>query len=84
MPGLENVGASTSHKPMGLHGLLQGYFYLTFIFFKIQCKPLLGKSGNSFADSLGSTWKKKRKKMNRRFKMYDEVIMCTVQENERF
>jgi hypothetical protein len=22
----ENVGASTSHNPMGLHGLLQGYF----------------------------------------------------------
>jgi hypothetical protein len=25
---LENVGASTSHNPMGLHGLLQGYLYL--------------------------------------------------------
>jgi hypothetical protein len=24
----ENVGASTTHKPMGLHGLLQGYLYL--------------------------------------------------------
>jgi hypothetical protein len=24
----ENVGASTSHNPMGLHGLLQGYLYL--------------------------------------------------------
>jgi hypothetical protein len=24
---LENVGASTSHNPMGLHGLLQEYFY---------------------------------------------------------
>jgi hypothetical protein len=24
----ENVGASTSHKAMGLHGLLQGYLYL--------------------------------------------------------
>jgi hypothetical protein len=24
----ENVGASTSHYPMGLHGLLQGYPYL--------------------------------------------------------
>jgi hypothetical protein len=23
-PGLDNVGASTSHNPMGLHGLLQG------------------------------------------------------------
>jgi hypothetical protein len=23
----ENVGASTSHNPMGLHGLLQGYLY---------------------------------------------------------
>jgi hypothetical protein len=22
----ENVGASTSHNPMGVHGLLQGYF----------------------------------------------------------
>jgi hypothetical protein len=27
---LENVGASTSHNPMGLHGLLQGYLYLMF------------------------------------------------------
>jgi hypothetical protein len=25
---LENVGASMSHNPMGLHGLLQGYIYL--------------------------------------------------------
>jgi hypothetical protein len=25
---LENVGASTSHNPMGLHGLLQGYIYV--------------------------------------------------------
>jgi hypothetical protein len=24
----EDVGASTSHNPMGLHGLLQGYLYL--------------------------------------------------------
>jgi hypothetical protein len=24
----ENMGASTSHNPMGLHVLLQGYFYL--------------------------------------------------------
>jgi hypothetical protein len=24
----ENVGASTSHSPMGLHGLLQGYLHL--------------------------------------------------------
>jgi hypothetical protein len=24
----ENVGASTSHNPMGPHGLLQGYLYL--------------------------------------------------------
>jgi hypothetical protein len=26
----ENVGASTSHNPMGLHGLLQGELYLTY------------------------------------------------------
>jgi hypothetical protein len=26
----ENVGASTSHNPMGLQGLLQGQIYLTF------------------------------------------------------
>jgi hypothetical protein len=25
----ENVGASMSHKPMGLHGLLQGWLYFT-------------------------------------------------------
>jgi hypothetical protein len=25
---LDNVGASTSHSPMGLHGLLQGWLYL--------------------------------------------------------
>jgi hypothetical protein len=25
---LENVGASTPHNPMGLHGLLQGYLCL--------------------------------------------------------
>jgi hypothetical protein len=27
----ENVEASTSHNPMGLHGLLQGYLYLFYI-----------------------------------------------------
>jgi hypothetical protein len=26
----KNVGASTSHSPMGLHGPLQGYLYLTY------------------------------------------------------
>jgi hypothetical protein len=26
---LDNVGASTSHNPMGLHGLLYGYLYLS-------------------------------------------------------
>jgi hypothetical protein len=25
---VDNVGASTSHNPIGLHGLLQGYLYL--------------------------------------------------------
>jgi hypothetical protein len=28
---LENVGASTSHNPIGFHGLLQGWLYLFFI-----------------------------------------------------
>jgi hypothetical protein len=27
----KNVGASTSHSLMGLHGPLQGYLYLTFL-----------------------------------------------------
>jgi hypothetical protein len=27
-----NVGASTSHKPMALHGLLQGQLYINFFF----------------------------------------------------
>jgi hypothetical protein len=27
----QNVGASTSHNPMGLHGLLQGYLFTLFI-----------------------------------------------------
>jgi hypothetical protein len=31
----QNVGASTSHNPMGLHGLLHGYLYL--YIYKIQC-----------------------------------------------
>jgi hypothetical protein len=30
---LENVGASTSHNPMGLHGLLQGWLYLFLTFY---------------------------------------------------
>jgi hypothetical protein len=29
---LENVGASTSHNPMGLHSLLQGELYLFYFF----------------------------------------------------
>jgi hypothetical protein len=28
----ENVEASTSHSPMGLHDLLQGYLYLSYVF----------------------------------------------------
>jgi hypothetical protein len=32
---LENVGGSTSHNPMGLHGLLQGYSF-TFLYFSIH------------------------------------------------
>jgi hypothetical protein len=30
-PGLDNVGASTSHNPMGFQGLLLGQLYLTII-----------------------------------------------------
>jgi hypothetical protein len=29
-PTLQNVGASISHNPVGLHGLLQGQLYLFF------------------------------------------------------
>jgi hypothetical protein len=29
----ENVGASTSHNPVGLHGLLQGYLYFFYLLF---------------------------------------------------
>jgi hypothetical protein len=32
----KNVGASTSHNPMGLHSPLQGYLYLTFTLWFIQ------------------------------------------------
>jgi hypothetical protein len=32
---LENVGTTTSHDPMGLHGLLQGYLYF---FFFLLCE----------------------------------------------
>jgi hypothetical protein len=32
----QNVGASTSHNPMGLHGLLQGYLYLLFFGLYLQ------------------------------------------------
>jgi hypothetical protein len=33
----ENVGASTAHNPVGLHGLLQGYLY---VFTSIITRPL--------------------------------------------
>jgi hypothetical protein len=33
----ENVGTSTSHNPMGLHGLFQGYLYL---FYTQSSEPL--------------------------------------------
>jgi hypothetical protein len=36
----KNVGASTSHSPMGLHGPLQGYLYL-YLFFLIWFVRLL-------------------------------------------
>jgi hypothetical protein len=32
-PSRQNVGASTSHNRMGLHGLLQGYLYLLRVYF---------------------------------------------------
>jgi hypothetical protein len=32
--GPENVGASTSHNPMGLHGLFQRQFYLFYACYK--------------------------------------------------
>jgi hypothetical protein len=42
---LENVGASTSHNPMGLHGLLQDSFTFLFLsFFLLEGFRLLGKS----------------------------------------
>jgi hypothetical protein len=28
---LKSVGASTSHNPMGLHGVLQGYLFVNFL-----------------------------------------------------
>jgi hypothetical protein len=34
---LENAGASTSHNPMGLHGLLQGQLYVYFYRFLSMC-----------------------------------------------
>jgi hypothetical protein len=34
----ENVGASTSHNPMGLHGLLQGQLYIFAFFLPIFIK----------------------------------------------
>jgi hypothetical protein len=30
--GLENVGSSTSHNAIGLHGLLPGYLYFLLLF----------------------------------------------------
>jgi hypothetical protein len=37
---LENVGASTSHNPMGLHGLLQGQLYLLYYRYSRILNPL--------------------------------------------
>jgi hypothetical protein len=41
----ENVGASTSHNPMGLHSLLQGYSYPFFTYFMSK-EPYLAPNRN--------------------------------------
>jgi hypothetical protein len=38
---LDTVGASTSHNPMGLHGLLQVYLYFYLLLQCLECYKLL-------------------------------------------
>jgi hypothetical protein len=53
---LENVGASTSHSPVGLHGLLQGWLYIIFCLedyfsgtnFPIKGQRLIKKKNSHF------------------------------------
>jgi hypothetical protein len=49
---LDNVGSSTSHNPIGLHGLLRGIalFYITLLYVKKQ--PLQTKFPNKGLDSV--------------------------------
>jgi hypothetical protein len=46
-------GASTSHNPMGLHGLLQGQLYLFFYLLSSQADPTEGLPSKLIA--LGSS-----------------------------
>jgi hypothetical protein len=50
---LENLGTSTSHNSMGLHGLLHGYYYSVALVRKLTIRterpPLVGEVNASFS-----------------------------------
>jgi hypothetical protein len=55
---VENVGASTSHNPMGLHGLLQGQLYFYYLFFCIhvfsKCSPIVSLGDTALLKSFST------------------------------
>jgi hypothetical protein len=51
--GGKNVGASTSHKPMGLHGLLQGY---SFTFYSYSVQTRFGAQPASYLTGTGGSF----------------------------
>jgi hypothetical protein len=61
----KNIGASTSHNAMGLHGLLQGYLYLY-----LRCTLSLG------ANSMHKNYVMSSNREERTFKMFPD---CTFE-----
>jgi hypothetical protein len=52
----ENVGTSTSHNPVGRHGLLQGYLYLFFFMFYADSHMALRLPPNLFVVAAPATF----------------------------
>jgi hypothetical protein len=61
----ENVGASTSHNPMGLYGLLQGQLYCFLLTWGIQVFPKIQVCNTEWATSVESIHLKATSKLQR-------------------
>jgi hypothetical protein len=80
----ENVRASTSHNPMGLHGLLQGLFYLscnnnrTLVYSRTDCLSLEGAGSQTYSrDQPHMDWIILKKRLCVDFLLYIHVVQVS-------